>query len=400
MALDIGSRIVELRGTADLSQEGLANELGLSRQAVSRWERGEALPDTENLIALADLFGVTLDELVRPKAAVETDDEVASGNEAEAEEPEMPDEFDPESEASDAPEATPEPEATPGPEATIPPPRPVWMKALLLVAALASLALSALFVANVVTYAYHTIFPSPSEEYVAPPVIVDGSQVTSIDVMWRAGEVEVVPTVDDENGGDVLIQAFGADPTWKLENGRLQVTCDHEEDYGEVTIFVMVPPDVALNLQELSLEASDGASGFFSSIACDKIYVYESNGFVQVDNCEAAELDIRATAGTVLLAGSFEHMAIDAKSTAEVNYAADTTQEMPKALDVRLSESSLNLTVPKSAGLTLTDKGDAHYFDTNLSLVYGEDGAVYGTGETKVSVEADANSHVSIMGDE
>ena len=69
MALDIGSRIIELRSARGLSQEALANELGLSRQAVSRWERGEALPDTENLIALADLFGVTLDELVRPQVA-------------------------------------------------------------------------------------------------------------------------------------------------------------------------------------------------------------------------------------------------------------------------------------------------------------------------------------------
>ena len=81
MAFDLGTRIVELRGARGLSQEALANELGISRQAVSRWERGEALPDTENLIALADLFGVTLDELVRgssPEPEMEAETEVAA----------------------------------------------------------------------------------------------------------------------------------------------------------------------------------------------------------------------------------------------------------------------------------------------------------------------------------
>ncbi|MBQ9316139.1 MAG: helix-turn-helix domain-containing protein [Atopobiaceae bacterium] len=69
MDYTIADRLAELRRTHGYSQESLAAELGLTRQAVSRWERGESLPDTENLIALANLYGVTLDELVRPEAA-------------------------------------------------------------------------------------------------------------------------------------------------------------------------------------------------------------------------------------------------------------------------------------------------------------------------------------------
>lgn len=64
MNSDLGVTLQELRKKNGLSQEELADKLGVSRQAVSKWERGEALPDIENLIALAKLYGVSLDDLV------------------------------------------------------------------------------------------------------------------------------------------------------------------------------------------------------------------------------------------------------------------------------------------------------------------------------------------------
>lgn len=48
-----------------LTQEQAAEMLGVSRQAVANWERGETLPDIENVIKLADIYGVTVDCLVR-----------------------------------------------------------------------------------------------------------------------------------------------------------------------------------------------------------------------------------------------------------------------------------------------------------------------------------------------
>lgn len=73
MNLEIASRLVELRRENNLSQEALAEKLGISRQAVSKWERAEASPDTDNLIALAKLYHVSLDELL--KIHEEDDDE-------------------------------------------------------------------------------------------------------------------------------------------------------------------------------------------------------------------------------------------------------------------------------------------------------------------------------------
>ena len=60
----IALKIVDLRKKHGLSQEDLADKLFVSRQAISKWERGEALPDTDNLISISKHFSVSLDELV------------------------------------------------------------------------------------------------------------------------------------------------------------------------------------------------------------------------------------------------------------------------------------------------------------------------------------------------
>lgn len=73
MDLAMAQRLVDRRKAAGLSQEALAAQLGVSRQAVSKWERSESSPDTDNLIALAALYGVSLDELLYGEAAGDAD---------------------------------------------------------------------------------------------------------------------------------------------------------------------------------------------------------------------------------------------------------------------------------------------------------------------------------------
>ncbi len=63
----ITEKLIKLRKEHNLSQEQLADELGVSRQAVSKWERGEASPDTDNLIALARIYDTSLDSLLFDK---------------------------------------------------------------------------------------------------------------------------------------------------------------------------------------------------------------------------------------------------------------------------------------------------------------------------------------------
>ena len=65
MNIVTANRLLQFRKLHNLSQEELAEKIGVSRQAVSKWERAEASPDTDNLILLAQVYGVTLDELLQ-----------------------------------------------------------------------------------------------------------------------------------------------------------------------------------------------------------------------------------------------------------------------------------------------------------------------------------------------
>lgn len=58
------NRISEVRKAKGYTQEYVADQLGVSRQAVTKWESGSSRPNTENLLKLADLFDMTIDELV------------------------------------------------------------------------------------------------------------------------------------------------------------------------------------------------------------------------------------------------------------------------------------------------------------------------------------------------
>ena len=58
-------KLMMLRKKGGMSQEDLAERLGVSRQAISRWELGTTLPDAPNLLKLSDLFGVSIDYLLR-----------------------------------------------------------------------------------------------------------------------------------------------------------------------------------------------------------------------------------------------------------------------------------------------------------------------------------------------
>lgn len=64
----LSEKIRELRKRSGLSQEELAERLDVSRQAVSKWELGSALPTADKLVELADFFGVSLDYLMRGEA--------------------------------------------------------------------------------------------------------------------------------------------------------------------------------------------------------------------------------------------------------------------------------------------------------------------------------------------
>ena len=62
--MSLGKTIHRLRTEQNLSQDGLADALGVSRQSISKWETDSSVPDLDKLVKLSGVFGVTLDELV------------------------------------------------------------------------------------------------------------------------------------------------------------------------------------------------------------------------------------------------------------------------------------------------------------------------------------------------
>lgn len=66
--MDLGQRLKQLRTEKHLSQETVAFELNVSRQVVAKWENNASKPSTANLMAICDLYGVSLDELISNKS--------------------------------------------------------------------------------------------------------------------------------------------------------------------------------------------------------------------------------------------------------------------------------------------------------------------------------------------
>lgn len=63
--MNIGQRIYKIRQQKNITQEQLAKDLAITRQAVSKWESGKAIPDIENLMYISSLYDMSLDELIK-----------------------------------------------------------------------------------------------------------------------------------------------------------------------------------------------------------------------------------------------------------------------------------------------------------------------------------------------
>ncbi len=70
--MTFGEKLFNLRKSLNYSQEELAEKLGVTRQAISRWENGETMPDSPNLLEICNLFDVSADYLLRENGELKT----------------------------------------------------------------------------------------------------------------------------------------------------------------------------------------------------------------------------------------------------------------------------------------------------------------------------------------
>lgn len=64
--MEFSERLLTLRKGMDLTQEQLAEKINVSRQSVSKWESDQAVPELEKIVALSEVFDVTIDYLLKP----------------------------------------------------------------------------------------------------------------------------------------------------------------------------------------------------------------------------------------------------------------------------------------------------------------------------------------------
>ena len=75
--MTLGQRIQELRKGLSLSQEELGEKMGVSRQAISKWEGDQTIPELDKLIALSKLFGLTVGQLLGVENLPESPEDVS-----------------------------------------------------------------------------------------------------------------------------------------------------------------------------------------------------------------------------------------------------------------------------------------------------------------------------------
>ena len=78
--MNIADRIQKLRKAKGISQEPLADVVGVSRQAVSKWESEQSIPDLEKVILMSNYFGVTTDYILKGIEPTENNETKAGGN--------------------------------------------------------------------------------------------------------------------------------------------------------------------------------------------------------------------------------------------------------------------------------------------------------------------------------
>ncbi len=351
MNIETAKRLYEYRKANGYSQEELAAKIGVSRQAISKWERSESSPDTENLIALAKLYGVTLDTLLMGEAEPSAAPKEPEKAEADAEEKEKPQEQPAESGEQNASQNG---AAAQGAPVTYYPAAEsgrgkLSKKAKITIAAIAGVAVF-IIAASLIGF---NIYDEISEERAerlhnsagvtassgqsdasqdggtqsgTAAYTADPSAVRKLSIDWGAGSVDI-----RYYDGDVISFDDGIDPAssdalvYKLQGGELDIDFCRRDGLrsDEKSLVVNIPNGVSLS--ELDIEAGAGS--------------------ITVNGITAAKLDAVTASGAITAAGSFSEIDIETQSgRADIS----TTAQQIRKIDAEVSSGSAVIRLPQS----------------------------------------------------
>lgn len=396
MNIETAKRLYEYRKANGYSQEELAAKIGVSRQAISKWERSESSPDTENLIALAKLYGVTLDTLLMGEAEPSAAPKEPEKAEADAQEKEKPQEQPAESGEQNASQNA----AAQGAPVTYYPAAErgrgkLSKKAKITIAAIAGVAVFIIAASLIGFNIYDEISEERAERLhnsagvtassgqsgasqdggaqsggTEAAYTADPSAVKKLSIDWGAGSVDI-----RYYDGDVISFDDGIDPAssdalvYKLQGGELDIDFCRRDGLrsDEKSLVVNIPNGVSLS--ELDIEAGAGS--------------------ITVNGITAAKLDAVTASGAITAAGSFSEIDIETQSgRADIS----TTAQQIRKIDAEVSSGSAVIRLPQSisgfyaeyearSGKVRTD------FDTR-ETVSGSHGILsYGDSSTQIDAE-------------
>lgn len=353
MNIETAKRLYEYRKANGYSQEELAAKIGVSRQAISKWERSESSPDTENLIALAKLYGVTLDTLLMGEAEPSAAPKEPEKAEADAQEKEKPQEQPAESGEQNASQNA---AAAQGAPMTYYPAAEsgrgkLSKKAKITIAAIAGVAVFIIAASLIGFNIYDEISEERAERLhnsagvtassgqsgasqdggaqsggAEAAYTADPSAVKKLSIDWGAGSVDI-----RYYDGDVISFDDGIDPAssdalvYKLQGGELDIDFCRRDGLrsDEKSLVVNIPNGVSLS--ELDIEAGAGS--------------------ITVNGITAAKLDAVTASGAITAAGSFSEIDIETQSgRADIS----TTAQQIRKIDAEVSSGSAVIRLPQS----------------------------------------------------
>lgn len=355
MTIEIAQRLADLRRAKGYSQEELAHELGLSRQAISKWERAESSPDTDNLIALARLYGMSLDELLRVGP--------------EAEENTVP--------ATEPPVQAPEPTAGRNGNTKV-----VVMGAIIVV-------LLGLLAWLLVTGVWRRVMATGSNETTtlgAPfdkSAVYTASEVRNLDVTWQGGTVRVERGTSEKVSVSASLPAgtYDMDPTRvsirMRDDGTLVVDdglpeADNGLDYPDLQLVIQLPANEVMELGQVRI----------NGVVSDA----ELSGFV----CQTFALEGVSGDVDVLLPAVEKYVVVE-KVSGDVTLAF--ADGMPDETRVKTVSGDVTLDVPEGVGMTLRfDTTSGGFSDAVGSDAVNGRALTYGDGSADVTVSAVSGS--------
>lgn len=437
MDFTIADRLVALRREHGYSQESLAAELGLTRQAVSRWERGESLPDTENLIALADLYGVTLDELVRPRAydldAEEDETRAGEGDASGAGEAELDAshalaelEYDASPAGVSAPETSPtiptgmaqeaasaslaEPRATGVPSLGVPSPETTAYDAesqkgsrASHMGGCAAIALVVLLVGAIVLVggclaagsflSFTHVGSGPTEALDGPDgmvvseTTVNPDEVQSLRIDWEVGSVVVAMADESETNDEILVRETY--PNTEEAGYSAQLDVAHGElsiSYGFIgggeafregkQLTVLLPSRMAGGLDTVRASVSAGELEV-SQINCAKLGVEASSGHISLEDVTTDDLHLKVSSGLAEAEGVFPNRLRVEASSGSVDVTDNVT---PKRAKVSVGAGGATLSLPRDANFEVQSSVGAGDFDLAFASRPEGDALLVGKG--------------------